>query len=378
MKRIYLLPILILTVVSMLSAKELDTIPSGPYRTGSSCLFVKEGLIPQSPEGGVWLTGGFSQGKETYFADMLAKTSGVFSTTVTLPDDPSLGAAARRKITTVGVFFYPVDIAHTNADYVLLSARVPLPSMLKSGELPVFADPDSKYPLIVFSHGYGSDPLVHVGLFKYLASQGYIVLALFHADGRFDSTLPREVRVIARTMSVSAALDTLFTSTDPVTRAFAQHVDTNRIAGGGISLGGLTFMIKTGADTKDGYSSPDPRFKAIFAHYGYLGSPENGIFDKTGLVSANTPSMFIQGDADPVADFQTIKKVLTLKPGANYLIRMENEKHGVGTKFRSDANTWTLLFLNAYLREDKTALQQLKEGKSVKGTGKDSKDLPRK
>ncbi|MBL4853901.1 MAG: alpha/beta fold hydrolase [Robiginitomaculum sp.] len=102
----------------------------------------------------------------------------------------------------------------------------------------------TKYPLIVMSHGTGGAALQMMWLGRALASQGYIVAAVDHhgntaAEDQYDARgfrLPWE-----RALDISAVIDHVLA--DPV---FGPNIDQTRIGAVGFSLGGYTVTALAG------------------------------------------------------------------------------------------------------------------------------------
>ena len=107
-----------------------------------------------------------------------------------------------------------------------------------------FAADDSKYPLVIMSHGTGGSAMQMMWLGRELAAQGYIAVAVDHhgntaAEDHFDARgfrLPWE-----RALDISAVLDQLLV--DP---QFATKIDRQRISAIGFSLGGYTVTALAG------------------------------------------------------------------------------------------------------------------------------------
>ncbi|RYY28921.1 MAG: hypothetical protein EOO04_07855 [Chitinophagaceae bacterium] len=191
-----------------------------------------------------------------------------------------------------------------------------------------------KYPLIIISHGSQGNAMSMQWLGHFLASNGFIAVAVSH-----NGTDEEEMRKNGLTLSdfcmwerpkdISVVLDTLFK--DPV---FAAKIDTGRIAVAGFSLGGTTAIWVAGAVfdmnrlTKSDPNIPeryrddvnrftafvqtnpigigsvkhraasfkDYRIKAVFALAPAIGQG----FDKDGLRDVDVPVQIVVGDADIV------------------------------------------------------------------------------
>ncbi len=191
-----------------------------------------------------------------------------------------------------------------------------------------------KYPLIILSHGSQGNAMSMQWLGHFLASRGFIAVAVSH-----NGTDEEEMRKNGLTLSdfcmwerpkdISVVLDTLLK--DPV---FVTKIDTGRIAVAGFSLGGTTAIWVTGAVfdmdrlTKSDPNIParyrddvnrftsfvqtnpigirsakhrsasfkDQRIKAVFALAPAIGQG----YDKKGLQDVDVPVQIVVGDADIV------------------------------------------------------------------------------
>ena len=76
----------------------------------------------------------------------------------------------------VMTLFYPADIADPAAKPTVMPFFVNLELYR---DAPVASD-DKRYPLVMLSHGRGSNGLVYAWFAEYLAARGYIVAALNH------------------------------------------------------------------------------------------------------------------------------------------------------------------------------------------------------
>ncbi len=163
--------------------------------------------------------------------------------------------------------------------------------------------PCEKYPLVVFSHGYGGCSIQSVYFTEALARAGYIVAAPDHRDSLCkvdqgmrlqmpDAEVPGAQKEYTdamyryRQQDIRAVLDEMTHDRD-----FGPRIDVNRIAGAGHSLGGYTIAGMAGAwpSWKDG------RIKA-----GLLLAAWIQPFVKTGgMKSVHVPLMFEGGTRDP-------------------------------------------------------------------------------
>jgi hypothetical protein len=136
--------------------------------------------------------------------------------------------------------FYPADVEDKSAPTFNLPFFVNL-HLYKDAEI---AGAGAKYPLVLFSHGRGSNPLQYAWFAETLASHGYIVAAPYHYRANtYDSTIaylanklwqrPRDI-----SFDISALLN------DPV---WGKHIEASRIGVAGHSQGGFTSLWIGGA-----------------------------------------------------------------------------------------------------------------------------------
>ena len=103
---------------------------------------------------------------------------------------------------------------------------------------------EGRHPLVMLSHGRGSNPLQYAWFAETLASQGYIVAGLYHyrANTYDQSIAYLSNKIWQRPRDISSAID--FLLKDPV---WGKAIDAERIGVAGHSQGGFTSLWIGGA-----------------------------------------------------------------------------------------------------------------------------------
>ncbi|HYP67822.1 MAG TPA: hypothetical protein VEP67_06150 [Thiobacillaceae bacterium] len=337
-----------------------------------------------------------ANGAPQYVTDLLTEPANTLSVTVTAPNDTNLyGGSAGKQVLFVLLACYPTVANNPRADYPLPTGSF-VPHMQTGADVPLFADATARYPLLVFSHGLNSSPLSNddIAAMSVFASYGYIVVAPFHGDPRFSNLkvndLSDAVTVLAhlsdfnalqamRPLSMSAAIDLMLS--DP---QWHDHVDATRIGGFGASMGGETLMLMGGAGltTSFGLSrtqvTVDPRLKAAVGYVPYFGQPFLPAFgsDQHGLDGVTLSYLAISGTADTTAPIIMTRQGLVRLAGTRELVSLVGVKHGFDVASTNDIFTWALTFLDAEVRGNPAARQQLSTMASVAGGGDDRVVIP--
>jgi len=183
-----------------------------------------------------------------------------------------------------------------------------------------------KRPLIMFSHGHGSNGIYYAWFAEFMASRGYIVATLYHYRANtYDATIMyTRSKLWQRPVDISK--DITFLLND---KAWGPHIDPNRIGVAGHSQGGFTSLWIGGAmvnpdkylayqrawknnalvpaslrkalplDAKPALKVADSRVKAVFAMApGDL--PGFGM-DEQGVAQLKVPAYIIVGARDTQA-----------------------------------------------------------------------------
>ncbi len=219
----------------------------------------------------------------------------------------------------------------------------------------------NKYPLIIISHGATGNAIQMRWLGYYLASHGFIAVAVNHngtdeEERRTDGPTLSDFCMWQRPKDISVVLDKILKDS-----FFSSRIDTSRIAVAGFSLGGATAIWVAGAifniddlaksepnpppqirdainRLKDqaktdpviinsakhsGDSFKDKRIKAVFALAPAIGHG----FSKQSLQNITVPVQIVVGDADLIAPMDLNAKYYTQNiPTAKKLIILPGER----------------------------------------------------
>ncbi len=227
------------------------------------------------------------------------------------------------------------------------------------GSTPIEAAPDAtplkgKHPVVVLSHGSGGTSLSHWRTARDLARHGYLVLSLVHADDNAAVSRGSSTQEVwnNRPKEWSRALDLLFTS------RYAAVIDVDRIAAVGFSAGAYTALVIGGGRPSslalDDYCLERGRSDVLCIQYGLmkravvrverslgfrresldppsdgrvravvaLAPPGAGLFDTSGLLGLNVPTLLLQGNQDEVLRYPNDAHFLAsvLKQRAEYQV----------------------------------------------------------
>jgi len=334
-------------------------------------------------------------GAPRYATDLLADPGNTLIATVTAPLDTNLyGAFAGQNAAFVVLACYPTTDNNPRPDYPLPNGNV-VPRMQTGSDAPLFADPLARYPVVAFSHGYSGSPLSndYISALSVFASYGYVVIAPFHGDLRFSvlkiEDLGAAIALLTnlsdftalqalRPLSISAALDLVLAHPQ-----WQGHIDATRIGGFGASMGGETMMLLGGAGLTTSYFdfgsswkqvTHDLRIKAAVGYVPYFGQPFLPAFGRgqDGLVGIDLPFLGISGTADTTAPIREVEIGMSRLAGTRRLVALAGVTHGFDNTSTFDIFTWTLAFLDAEVRENPAAQEQLSTMGSVAGGGNDS------
>jgi dienelactone hydrolase len=229
----------------------------------------------------------------------------------------------------------------------------------------------------------------YIDVLTLFASQGYVVVAPFHADARISDirleTLNDVIDALAqfsdytalqsiRPHALRASLDAVLASPD-----FAARIDANAIGGFGASLGGESLLLMRGArlTVSPGLSSStimnDQRLKAAVGYVPYFGQPILPAFgrDEQGLSDVQMPYLAIAGGADLTAPAITTALGMSQLPGVRQFVVLGGVSHSFDVPSTPDIFTWSLTFLQAYVEDRPLARATSARMTKVAGGGDD-------
>jgi predicted dienelactone hydrolase len=369
----------------------------GPYAVACSNVAQDFSRVaPGEDAKGYWEGLPSASGAPRYATDLLSDPANTLSVTVTAPNDTTLyGSFSGKQVVFVLLVCYPTVSNNPRAEYPLPTGKV-VPHMQLGAEMPLFANAAARYPMLMFSHGYSGSPLSndYLALLSVYASFGYVVVAPFHGDPRFTvlkvDNLGDAVMVLAhlselnalqslRPLSMTAAIDLMLAHPH-----WRDHLDATQIGGFGASMGGETMMLMGGAaltttlGLQQSQVTYEPRLKAAVGYVPYFGQPFLPAFgrDQRGLDAVTLPFLGISGTADTTAPLIMVQQGLARVTGTRELVALAGVKHGFDVASTNDIFTWSLTFLDAEVRGNPAARQQLSTMASVAGGGDDSVVIP--
>jgi len=377
------LVIMVLALSLFLAAPALA---AGPYPVGASCIRIDTNKIASGRSLDDYLQGNYDNGQRYYLDQILSNPESSFLFQLAVPDDRSLYGDLAGSVMPMGaVVLYPTDGSNTRPDYAFPEASASLPHMQRPGEGPIFPAGGQRFPVLVASHGYGGHPVSDRELIEtmgYLASRGYIVVALFHGDLRVPEDLGGApfpyVQLALRPLALKTALDHLGSLPE-----FNDRVDWDRIGGIGGSFGGSAMLLLTGARILDlnsfgtNLTTYDPRVKAAAGIVSYCGDaivPLFG-FDTSGAETIAAPQIIIGGSEDDTAPVWRARDAFVHARVRSYLVTLQGEGHMFSAEGFNDARVWALDFLDAFVMGDGAARDRLDSRREAPGGPADSVEI---
>lgn len=183
---------------------------------------------------------------------------------------------------------------------------------------------ESRFPLVVISHGNGGSHLLYRTISMHLAKSGYIVaLPEHYGNNRNNNELENTTEnLILRPKHISLTIDFLLYD-----KQFGDNIAQDKIGVIGHSMGGYTALALAGGipRTKEGLIVdvlPDTRIKAIV-----LLAPGTGWFMKS-LDNVSIPILMLTAEHDPITPKWNAEIVLNYIPNKAQITFKEIENAG--------------------------------------------------
>ncbi len=248
---------------------------------------------------------------------------------------------------------------------------------------PEFQKSEEKWPLLIFSHGFGGCSKQSKFLTQYLADHGYIVIAPDHEDANCDRFSAGGLRSTLQAMRSGKDMrperpfrtpeawtdetetdrrdDVLFALSSMLDdRQYKNYIDTDKMGLIGHSLGGYTVLGLAGAWP----TWKDKRFKAVLALSPFAGP----YYGPHGLYKVNVPVMYQGGtkDDDITPKLKSIGYPQAKVP--KYLVELDGAGHfawtELDTSYQGIINQSALAFFDKYVKGIKD-VQILPEGVKI-------------
>ncbi len=183
-----------------------------------------------------------------------------------------------------------------------------------------------RFPLVIMSHGFNGWSTQFSDLAEHIASRGYVVASIDHADPKLEGVTDfiRSFSnvLVSRTLDQRGVLAQLLEQSASGEGGPAALIDAENIALIGYSMGGYGALASAGADYDLEASTFDTvpadaaaklqsvsgqplPLDAVIAFAPWGGQPENRVWKDGSLGAIKTPVMIVAGDQDDVSQFST-------------------------------------------------------------------------
>ncbi len=328
--------------------------------------------------------------------DLLSDPANTLSVTVHAPGNSGVyGSFAGRAVPYVVVVCHPTTPGNPRPGYALPTGRT-VPHMQRGGEVPLWPDATTRYPVLIVSHGYGSSPLSndHLYALTVFASFGYVVAAPFHTDETISDLRLESIEDVfyvlthlenflamqaLRPLALSATIDLLLAQPQ-----WRDRIDAAQIGGFGASMGAESLLLMAGAGltTSIGQSwtaiTKDTRLKAAATYIPYFGQPGLPAFGRgqRGLEGVTLSFLAISGTSDILSPLPLSLEGVARLAGPRELVALTGVEHGYDVASTNDIFTWSVTYLDAEVRGDPAARARLARMTSVTGGGDDHVLIP--
>ncbi|MEP3226822.1 MAG: dienelactone hydrolase family protein [Parasphingorhabdus sp.] len=222
---------------------------------------------------------------------------------------------------------------------------------------------DAKYPLVLMSHGFGGWDTQFSNLAEHIASQGYIVASINHADKPIENAASFFLSfgnvLVDRTLDQRQILSMIIDKAQSETPAYAAQIDTDNIALVGYSMGGYGAIASAGAaydfandpmtnipdDAQERMISATQKplpIKALVTFAPWGGQPDSRVWNAENLAKIKVPALIVSGNQDDVVNFEEgVKWLYDKMTGSDrYMLVYREARHNiVGNHFDLDPDT---------------------------------------
>ena len=251
----------------------------------------------------------------------------------------------------------------------------PIQTMLRDGATPITlygqseadAAPASEgdpFPLVVISHGYPGNRFLLSHLAENLASKGYAVASIDHADSTYEDQNIPEAVAVDRPRDIHFVLNALAEKAEAGDHPALRTISTARVGLVGYSMGGYGVLMAQGSQlSKDVLErtppaaqslisgltlhtdapshTPDPRVAAFIAIAPW--GRQVGIIDPEGLANIKTPLLVVGGSDDQISGYETgIRQIWRDTTGTDRaLLTFDNAQHNAAAPFPAPRESYT-------------------------------------
>lgn len=345
----------------------------GHYPVGTSDVRIAEEFSKLSGEEmDSYLIGSQINGEMRFIDSILADKLNPLLLNIEIPQDKKIyGSVAGAKLPIFIHVSYPTTANNNRSHYDFPYARTTDNSfehVQSKGLPPIFADENTRYPLVFDSHGYTSHGYWGPSGSTKLSSHGYIVASVSYGDDRISSDFTNHLHENFRVYAAQEALDFLLTHPD-----YEEHIDSSRIVATGHSLGGFTSLALAGGKYNGGRNAiKEPRVSAVIPSAPWTGGVlQDGSLsmpfgkDYAGIRKVSVPMLGLYGTKDEATKPENVLPALAMTTGPRYIIALVDQPHVYEAGSWEDQGNWVLLFLEAYFQDNDASLELLKGASSV-------------
>ncbi|MDD9890229.1 MAG: dienelactone hydrolase [Gammaproteobacteria bacterium] len=242
---------------------------------------------------------------------------------------PRGGETAFYERTLTLEIWYPADLqgAQPGTQYQAITRNPEITATL-SGRAVRDAEPlraDGPYPLIIISHGYPGNRYLMSHTGENLASKGYVVASIDHAESTYDDQQAFSSTLYNRPLDQRHVLNTLAHLSSQPDGIFSEMINADYTGIVGYSMGGYGLINNLGGGYTEeiisGFMAPpnrllqehatsnpdyrsnlDERIRAGFAVAPW--GMNAGFWQAEDLAGINVPTFYLAGDQDTVAGYE--------------------------------------------------------------------------